>query len=203
MAFPSQLLKAMTWGALALEVLFVLLVIFKKMRPWGWFFMLCMHVGLLCLINFSDLTLGMIMVHFFTFDPAWIKPRPIQGKLAVFYDGTCGFCHSFVRFVLSENKTRQAFRFVPLQSLFTGDEVPDSLVVEEGGRLLVKSAAVFRVLASLGGVWKIFAHVLSCIPVKLSDWVYDCMARIRHRIFAKPKGTCPIIPKEMREFFSE
>ncbi len=34
--------------------------------------MLLMHVSLLVLLAFPDLSAGMILVHFFTFDPAWI-----------------------------------------------------------------------------------------------------------------------------------
>ncbi len=200
MIFPPFILKVMTWGTLALEVSFAFLAVFKKLRPWIWASMLFMHVGLLFLINFADLTWGMIMVHFFTFDPGWIKPRPILGKLEVFYDGTCGFCHTFVRFVLSENKARVPFRFTPLDTRFP--TIPNSIVVKDQDRLLFKSEAVFRVLASLGGVWKILSFLLSFVPLKLSNFVYDLVARIRYRIFAKPKEACPIIPSEMREFFS-
>lgn len=203
MVFPAFILKAMTWGALALEISFAFLVLFKKLRPWVWTAMLLMHVGLLFLINFADLTWGMIMVHFFTFDPGWIKPRPVVGKLAVFYDGSCGFCHSFIRFVLAENRGRMPFRFAPLDSRFSAASMPNSIVVEDNERLLFKSEAVFRVLASLGGVWKILALLLSAVPTTLSDWIYDLVARVRHRIFAKPKESCPIIPVEMREFFGD
>jgi len=203
MKFPALVLKAMTWGALALEVSFAFLAPFKKLRPWIWASMLFMHVALLCLINFADLTWGMIMVHFFTFDPSWVKPRPIVGNLSVFYDGSCGFCHSFVRFVLSENKGQAPFRFAPLDRRFSITSMPNSIVVEEQDRLLFKSEAVLRVLTSLGGVWKILALLLSFVPTNLSNYIYDGIARIRHRLFAKPKESCPMIPSEMREFFRE
>jgi predicted DCC family thiol-disulfide oxidoreductase YuxK len=198
--FSPFLLKAMTWGALALEVFFAPLALIKKLRPWLWMAMLFMHIGLLKLLNFADLTWGMIILHFFTFDPGWVKPRPVD-NLTIYYDGTCGFCHSFIRFVLSENKNKLSFRFAPLQSCPSIGQ--NSLAVEEKGRLLFKSKAVFRVLASLGGIWKVLAFFLSWVPVRLSDFAYEQIARIRHRLFAKPKDLCPIIPQELRDYFKE
>ena len=37
--------------------------------------MVIMHLGILVLIDFADLTCGMLMVHAFTFDPAWLRTR--------------------------------------------------------------------------------------------------------------------------------
>jgi hypothetical protein len=31
------------------------------------------HLGLLLLISFPDLTAGMVLLHLFTFDPAWLR----------------------------------------------------------------------------------------------------------------------------------
>ncbi|MBS0625645.1 MAG: DUF393 domain-containing protein [Verrucomicrobia bacterium] len=194
---PPFLLKWMTWGALALEIGFVLFALIKQTRLWIWGSMLAMHFGLLMLIDFADLTWGMIFLHFFTFNPSWVKPR--QEKLEVYYDGSCGFCHSFIRFILSENIHRVPFRFAPLQERFS--TIPDSIVVQENGQLYYKSKAVFKILASLGGLWRILSLLLSLLPIRLSDTVYDLIARIRHRLFAKPKDLCPIIPQDLRIYF--
>ncbi len=35
--------------------------------------MLSMHAALLVLVDFADLSLGMVMLHLFTFDPAWLR----------------------------------------------------------------------------------------------------------------------------------
>ncbi len=56
----------LTWGALALEVLFVPLSWFARMRPLLWAAMLAMHLGLLLCVDFADLTLGMLVLHLFT-----------------------------------------------------------------------------------------------------------------------------------------
>lgn len=34
-----------------------------------------MHLGILALVDFADLTLGMLVAHAFTFDPAWVRTR--------------------------------------------------------------------------------------------------------------------------------
>jgi hypothetical protein len=34
--------------------------------------MVCLHVGLMVLVNFADLTMGTLILHLFTFDPTWI-----------------------------------------------------------------------------------------------------------------------------------
>jgi hypothetical protein len=66
-------MKLATWSVLALELAFAPLALFRHIRPLIWLAMVSLHLTLLLLINFADLTLGMLLVHLFTFDPAWIK----------------------------------------------------------------------------------------------------------------------------------
>jgi hypothetical protein len=72
LALPIPFLKVATWSALGLEVSFAPLALFRRIRPWIWSAMLCLHVGLFLLISFPDLTAGMVFLHLFTFDPAWV-----------------------------------------------------------------------------------------------------------------------------------
>ena len=51
-----------------------------------------------------------------TFDPGWIAPRDAHAVEFVYYDGHCGLCHRFVRFLLAEDRRGRAFRFAPLDS---------------------------------------------------------------------------------------
>ncbi len=71
---PPLLLKLATWSVLALELAFAPLAVSNRLRPLLWLSMTALHIGLLFLINFADLTAGMLILHFFTFDPAWITP---------------------------------------------------------------------------------------------------------------------------------
>jgi hypothetical protein len=78
LALPDGLLRLATWAALTLELLFAPLALWRRLRPWIWTLALGMHVGLVALIDFADLSLGMVMLHLFTFDPAWLAP--VEGR---------------------------------------------------------------------------------------------------------------------------
>jgi predicted DCC family thiol-disulfide oxidoreductase YuxK len=52
----------------------------------------------------------------------------------------------------------------------------------EPERVLVRSAAVLRVLRYLGGVWRWLAGLATIVPRSLADWVYDFIARHRHQL---------------------
>lgn len=72
---PS-VLQMMTWGALAAECLYLPLAIHRATRPFAWLGMVFMHLGILCFIDFADLTCAMLVVHLFLFDPRWLQhPR--------------------------------------------------------------------------------------------------------------------------------
>lgn len=127
----------------------------------------------------------------------------------LFYDGACGLCHRAVTFVLAHDR-KPAFRFAPLDSdafraavpASTRARLPDSLVVvSHAGDVLTKSAAVVYILKTLGGVWKPLGAMASVFPQPLSDFVYDRIAAVRYRLFAKPPDVCPVIPLRLRDRF--
>lgn len=76
LGLPSPLLPAATWGTLVLEIAFAPLALLRRVRPWLWTAMLALHLSLIALIDFADLSLGMVMLHLFTFDPAWLPRGP-------------------------------------------------------------------------------------------------------------------------------
>jgi hypothetical protein len=77
LALPDAALRSCTWAVLALELAFAPLALIRRLRPWLWSLMLAMHLGLILVIDFADLSLGMVMLHVFTCDPGWIR-RPIS-----------------------------------------------------------------------------------------------------------------------------
>lgn len=84
LGLPEFFLKGMTWGTLAIEFLFAPLALWRVARPWLWLAVVGMHLGILLVVNFADLTLGMLMIHAFTFDPAWLPiRRESLSKIAV------------------------------------------------------------------------------------------------------------------------
>lgn len=144
LSLPPFALNLATWGALAAELSFAPLALVRRLRPFVWAGMLSMHLGLITLIDFADLSLGMVMLHLFTFDPRWVKalvprwnvpasltslatghtfgvvppPPPVANAVPdrLFYDGNCGLCHGAVRFILAEDNQGGVVRFAPLDS---------------------------------------------------------------------------------------
>ena len=128
----------------------------------------------------------------------------------IYYDGYCGLCHRWVKFVMPRDKDGSKFAFAALQGeTFAArvdearrGELPDSIVVHRpDGELLTKSTAVLHILRRLGGVWKVLAAVGAVAPRGLRDWAYDRVAAVRHRLFAKPNEACPLMPPELRGRF--
>jgi len=210
LAMPPASLRVMTWAALMLELSFAPLALLRRARPFIWTAMVGLHIGLLLLVNFADLTVGMLLVHLFTFDPAWLRPRMADRSEWVFYDGNCALCHGWVRFVLAEDTDGKAFRISPLQgelfaTRFPAEErapLPDSLaVLTEDERLLTRSAAVLHVLRRLGGLWRIMGAILVLTPRFILDWIYDRVAGARKQLFRAPENLCPVVSRELRRRF--
>lgn len=210
LALPPVLLKLATWGALGLELLFAPLALIRRLRPWIWVAMLGLHVGLFTMLDFADLTAGMVLLHWWTFDPAWIPARRAAATEMLFYDGHCGLCHRAVRFVLAEDRSGSAFQFAPLQGEFFQQQLseeekrglPDSLVLRTAdGRLLTRSSGVLHLMARLGGTWRLLSAAASVVPAKVRDAAYDFVARVRYKLFAQPSETCPLMPAGVRGRF--
>ena len=69
---PDFVLNFMTWLSLFAEISFLFIGCAYHMRRFYWAFFMAFHIGILALINFADLTFGMLMIHIFTFDQRWI-----------------------------------------------------------------------------------------------------------------------------------
>lgn len=206
LALPDALLRLGTWATLAFELLFAPLVLSRRFRPWMWMLGLAMHVGLIALIDFADLSLGMVMLHLFTFDPAWVPPVRARAPETVFYDGQCGLCHRAVRFLIAEDDTPGgAFRFAPLggetfqASILNPSVLPDSLVLlSDDGRILVRSRAVLHAGRRLGGLWRVLAWLGGLLPTTLLDYGYKAVAAVRYRFPAPPQDACPVAAPDLR-----
>ncbi len=73
LTLPPALLCLAAWGTLALEVSFAPLSLLARARPRLWGAMLALHFSLLALVQFADLTVGMLLLHVLTFDVRWLK----------------------------------------------------------------------------------------------------------------------------------
>jgi predicted DCC family thiol-disulfide oxidoreductase YuxK len=114
-----------------------------------------------------------------------------------------------VRFVLWADPGG-VLRFAPLggdtfRSRVREDEregLPDSLVLlTSEGRLRTRSEAVVEILRQLGGRWRLVAALVALVPRSLADALYDAVARVRHRLFARPPDVCPVVPPPLRSRF--
>jgi predicted DCC family thiol-disulfide oxidoreductase YuxK len=127
----------------------------------------------------------------------------------IFYDGHCGLCHWFVRFILAKDSC-SAFRFAPLQSPTfekalpedKREKLPDSIVLlTRDAKILTYSSAVVYVLKRLGGVWWFWGILLWLVPSLLRNIGYQFIAYIRYKLFTRPQTTCPLIPAHLNDRF--
>lgn len=187
-----------------LGLAFVPLLWVRRARPWIWAASFALH-----LYWFVPHLNGLTFLFLFAFDPAWIAPRKRRGtgEETIFYDGDCGLCHRSVRFVLAEDSAAR-FVFAPLQSeAFAAHAgrtrlLGDTMVLVHGdGSLAARSDAWIEILAALGGGWRLLAESSRVLPRKLRDAVYDWIASVRKRVFAKPQGLCPLLPPHLGRRF--
>jgi hypothetical protein len=84
LGLPSWAFQLLTWKALALEILFLPLALWRWTRPAIWLAMVAMHTGILALVSFADLSAGMLMVHLFTVDSRWPDVlRGLRDRIAI------------------------------------------------------------------------------------------------------------------------
>lgn len=87
LAMPEIVLQILTWFSLIAEILFLPIGIFYHVRKWYWLLIVGMQLGILFLVNFTDLTFGVLMIHVFTFEQRWLREFPfrfIMNKLKFF-----------------------------------------------------------------------------------------------------------------------
>lgn len=97
-----------------------------------------------------------------------------------------------MKFLLPRDRA-QAIRFTAIQSEagrvllqrhgYAADGL-ETLLVLDGSRLHVKTAAIIRVVASLGGLYRM-VWLGWLIPAPLRDWGYRHLARNRYRWFGR------------------
>ena len=119
--------------------------------------------------------------------PTFPDDRPL-----IVFDGVCGLCSGFVRFVLRHDKRGQ-YRFLAAQSdLATAlyrhyglptDHWETNLLIKDG-RLFVRSEAAIEIVAGFSGWWRALA-IFRVLPRSWRDWCYDRIAGNRYRWFGR------------------
>lgn len=132
------------------------------------------------------------------------------GSDIILYDGICGLCDHFVRFVAPRS---QKFLFAPLQGSFaattlkrhgvTASECSAVYLIrgfqtpEES--LLSRSRAILYVCRVLGWPWRAFTFI-QVLPVRVLDFFYAIVARWRYRIFGR-SNACDLPQTRDRDRF--
>lgn len=124
----------------------------------------------------------------------------------VFFDGMCALCNGFVDFLLRHDKKHRLL-FSPLQGSFIQGTVANrfsqenTLVFLQKEQVFMRSSAVLRSVAALGGLWK-GVLIFLVIPRRVRDAVYSLIARNRYRWFGK-RESCRLPTFEEKRFFLE
>ena len=131
----------------------------------------------------------------------WFKTSQPQTKAILFYDGTCAFCHTIVRFVIVRDRN-DLLTFSPLQGETIKEknidivDLDSIILYTQNGETLYKSDASIALFERLGGLWFIMAKISKFIPKVLRDAVYDFIAKIRYKLAGKIENkTCPLLAK--------
>ena len=125
----------------------------------------------------------------------------------IYFDGVCNLCNWSIRLVINQDK-KGIYSFASLQSdyaqkhlIYTNGQYIkyNSVVYQEGDRILIKSDAVFHIISEIGSWWKVFL-VFKILPKSWCDWLYDVIAKNRYRWFGK-KDKCMVPTKNVASKF--
>jgi predicted DCC family thiol-disulfide oxidoreductase YuxK len=139
-------------------------------------------------------------------------PDPSPPPAIIVFDGVCVLCNGWVRFLLRHDR-RERYRFAAMQGtvgrrllidngLDPDDPISFLLVEYDRGaapRVSTDSDAVRRVIAGLGGAWRL-AALSAVLPRALRDALYRFVARNRYRWFGR-HDACVVPSVEERSRF--
>ena len=207
---PPFLVEALELKAMLVGYLFALFLMFDRIRVWFWCALFAMQLCLALLPGFAEVSIVLLLLHLFAFDPGWIRSRKPPERATLFYDGTCALCHRLARFVLAEDADGR-ITFSPLQSefflvAFTAEEravLPDSIVLKSDVGLLLEGDAAIRILKMLGGLWLVLAVFLGAFPRRWRNAAYRFIGERRYRLFGRAETACPVVPPRLQSRFRE
>ena len=124
----------------------------------------------------------------------------------VFFDGVCGLCNHSVNWLQTRDPERR-LRFAPLQGTTAGKMLDsemrnrlDTLVFVRDGETFVRTAAVSRILMTLGGRWRMLGGLLWFVPWPIRDLGYRIVSSLRYRLFGKHESCRLPTPQERAVF---
>ncbi len=126
----------------------------------------------------------------------------------IFFDGVCNLCNATVNWLI-DHDPHQHLRFAPLQGI-TFDllrkqhqHLPtndlSTVILYTNDRFITHSEAILRIIAALGGFWRI-AVIGLIVPAFMRNAVYRALARNRYRWFGKSENCRIPTPELARRF---
>jgi predicted DCC family thiol-disulfide oxidoreductase YuxK len=122
----------------------------------------------------------------------------------VFMDGECALCTRAAR-IIARLDRKQEFRICPVQSPlgqavlrhygFDADS-PTTWLYLQGGQAFGSLAGIIKAGERLGGLGRI-AIIFRAAPKPLQDFLYNCIAKSRYRLFGKA-DLCGVPDEELR-----
>ena len=124
----------------------------------------------------------------------------------VFFDGVCGLCNHSVNWLLARDPERR-LRFAPLQGTTAAQTLDaeirnrlDTIVFVRDCETYTRTAAVSRILMTLGGRWRVLGGLLWIVPSPIRDLGYRIVSRLRYRMFGKHESCRLPTPQERAVF---
>lgn len=124
----------------------------------------------------------------------------------ILYDGDCGFCNFWVKFLLQKDQ-KDLFLFASLQGSFgqeflkkrnlNNNQFTTLYVWEPEKAYWEKSSAVIRIAEVLGGLFSLI-RIVKLLPLSWRDYIYNVVSKNRKLLFF---NTCHIPSEEEKKKF--
>mgnify|MGYP001134073073 CR=1 FL=1 len=126
----------------------------------------------------------------------------IQEMNIVFYDGECGLCNLFVKYILKYEKNHDLF-FCPLDSEIAKknltNQLSDTVVYLQRGKEFYRSEAALMILKEMKWPTSMF-YYFKVIPLFIRDYIYKLIAKNRHKLFRR-NTECLFVNQETKKRF--
>ncbi|MDT7830580.1 thiol-disulfide oxidoreductase DCC family protein [Pricia sp. S334] len=124
------------------------------------------------------------------------------------FDGVCNLCNGAIQFIIKRDK-KDVFRYAPLQSEIgqkliserhiDTERIDSFILIEPGVAYYTKSDATLEIGKHLSG-FRTLSVLLSGVPHRLRDFVYDFVARNRYKWYGRKKECMVPTPKLKAKF---
>ncbi len=125
------------------------------------------------------------------------------------FDGVCNLCNGSVNWVIDRDK-KNLFKFASLQSEYGSRRVAElgltgeylnTVILDDEGKTYLRSDAVLRVIAELGGFYSL-ARLFFIVPRFIRNFIYEWVAANRYKWFGK-QDVCRVPTPELKSKFLE